>query len=84
MLCTICKLIHDEFITPGSLNEINVSFECRHRLGFLLETKDNINKFNSFYDFAVVFDEALVQIYKLILSMYSYRFVGYVTDIQNE
>eukprot|EP01084_Bolivina_argentea_P211378 359578_1 len=78
MLYTICKSIYDEFIRPGSLNEINISFESRQIYQFLFEEQENKNKFMCYEDFAFVFDNAMVEIYKLLVSMYSYSFGKYL------
>ncbi len=80
VLYECCKRIYDEFIAESSLNEINVSFACRHQLSFLLQDGTNLDRFKSYADFAHVFDAATAEIYRLIMSMYSYRFEQYINE----
>eukprot|EP01084_Bolivina_argentea_P263735 446485_1 len=82
ILYNAAKLIYDEYIVSGSINEINISYECRKQLDFLLADETHLDKFSSFEDFSTLFDTALCEIYQLTLSMYNYRFEQYVDRLK--
>ena len=81
----LCKEIYDEYISQSALQQVNLSYEVRSSLTFLFQDVDkvNIDKFVTFDDYMTVFDGALVEIYLLLLSLYSYKFKSYCRTLQD-
>eukprot|EP01084_Bolivina_argentea_P305198 527227_1 len=70
--------IFEEFIQNGAINEINISFETRNALSFVLKESVNMGKLVSFNDYLYLFDDAFIEIYQLLSSMYTFQFKKYV------
>eukprot|EP01084_Bolivina_argentea_P179424 310040_1 len=77
-LYNIEQEIFEEFIKPGSPMEINLPFFIKRKLITIFENDEKVNQFQSFDDFLHLFDDAIINIYQLITSMYQYKFVEYV------
>ena len=75
--------IYKEFVKNGSKYEINISSEIRSELVFLFGDNKNMYKFDTFDDFLSVFDNALIQVYEMIFSIYNYQFKKYLKN-QNQ
>eukprot|EP01084_Bolivina_argentea_P277158 473098_1 len=79
-LYELCREIFVEFVSVGSDNEVNISYEARANLILLFEsdTIGNVDAFSTWDDFLYVFDESLVEILRLLRSMYRHRFKDYL------
>eukprot|EP01084_Bolivina_argentea_P279515 477864_1 len=78
LLYEICCGIYNDYIENGAEYEINISNDTKTTLRYLCSNENKGEKFKSFNDFLSLFDEALMEIYRLLFSIYSYRFVEYV------
>eukprot|EP01084_Bolivina_argentea_P122519 217094_1 len=79
--CTLHQMqqeIYDEFISDGAHNQINISYDTKQRLVHLLGSNANVNVFQSLNDFLHIFDDAVLEIFKLLSSMYSYQFRAFL------
>eukprot|EP01084_Bolivina_argentea_P157055 273688_1 len=83
-LYNIQQDIYKEFIATGSVNQVNLPCKIRDTLSVVMVNDENVKKFNSYDDFLHLYDDAIINIYQLIQSMYQYKFKEYVTNKQNE
>eukprot|EP01083_Nonionella_stella_P077447 211520_1 len=66
--------IYTTYVQSDAEHEVNLSAEIRMELTDIFEDLNALGRFKSFDDFMHVFDEALIEIYRLVFGIYSYRF----------
>ena len=65
-----------EFIQNGSMKEISLSYDTKHAL--LLHMNDKFETLLTFEDYLNLFDDALVEMYRVMISVYQYQFAQYI------
>ena len=64
-------MICDSFVQQQSKTEVNLPFGTRSTI---MRRISNVDNFKDYDDYAKLFDEAFVEIFRLIMSIYTYRF----------
>eukprot|EP01084_Bolivina_argentea_P220700 373987_1 len=72
--------LFSEFIQNGAVNEINISYETRLALSFIMSQSDHHEKLQTLDDYLHLFDDALAEIYSLLAALYSFKFKQYIRD----
>ena len=76
-LDVVIEMMCKQFIFPDAPNEINIPADDRE---LIISLVSEIHGMNNFTQYVHLFDGALIEIYGLLLSLYSYRFKSYIRN----
>ena len=73
----IIKSICDQFVNTKAKNQVNIAWETRNTLNQLVM---DTSYFKEYHHYAHIFDDALIEIFQLNITLYKYRFMNYVKE----